>query len=93
MDKGCMQLLPIDGDFIFTPILKRRFFCFFFCFIPDLFYSNCSISSIALKISRITCGTMAFPYPLTDSCLHFVKGMERSSTSKGSPSFPLQTGD
>lgn len=36
---------------------------------------------------------MAFPYPLTDSCLHFVKGMVRLSTSKGSPSFPRQTGD
>lgn len=61
--------------------------------ITNLFYSNCSISSIALKISRITCGTMAFSYPLIDSCLHFVKEMVRLSTLKGTPSFPRQTGD
>lgn len=45
------------------------------------------VDSIALNISYITCGTMALPYAFIASRLHPVKGMVRSPTLKGSPSF------
>ena len=59
--------------------------------IADEVYLYRSCSSIPLKISYITCGTIALPRALTLSARHFGKVM--STSPRESPSFPLQIGD